>query len=77
MFSKTKHLLGGLRDRVEEAEALSREDKRTLVLYAVVAALVVGTLLSLHGIAWRASEAPASYSRFERSLLTTLIRETE
>lgn len=78
MFSikNIKHILRGLRDRVEEAKALPPEDKRMLVLCVVAAVLVVGILLSLHGIAQFVSETPASYSNLERSLLTTIVRET-
>ncbi len=71
-----KELLRGLHERVEEVRGLPPSEKRALLLLAVTAALVVGTLISLHGIARHSSGVEASYSRLERSLLTTLVRET-
>lgn len=79
-LSTLTETLRGLQDRVGEARDLPRSDKRMLVLFAVVAALVVGTLVAFHGIARRESEVTPSYSpsysRLERSLLSTLVRET-
>ena len=71
-----QELLRGLHERVEEVRELPQSAKRTLLIMAVVAALVVGTLVSMHGVARRVSEATPSYSHLERSLLSHLIRET-